>query len=127
MKPYDWMHDWMDPNSPLTTLPGAVGSPNYPTHNTWDPNNYHDYVIKGEMVLASITFTVYDALNLTESEQKARIKEKLARQVAEYILENKLVEFTQMTDSVTGDKTVKARCFLVPSGEVQIIREILKK
>jgi hypothetical protein len=119
----------MDPNSPLTTLPGAVGSPNYPTHthNTWDPNNYHDYAIKGEMILASLTFTDYDSLNLTESEQKARIKEKLTRQVAEYILANKMVEFTQMTDPSTGDKTVKARCFLVPSSDVQLIRKILKK
>jgi hypothetical protein len=108
---------------------GAGPRQNYPnhTHNTWDPNDFHDYVIKGEMLLASLVYTEYDALNLTEAERKSRIKEKLAKQLAEYILENKMVEFTQMTDHVTGDKTVKARCFLVPSNEVQIIREILKK
>lgn len=91
------------------------------------PQSVRDYAIKGEMVIASLSFTDYDSLNLTESEVKARIKEKLTKQLAEYILENKMVEFTQMTDPSTGDKTVKARCFIVPSGEVQLIREILKK
>jgi hypothetical protein len=107
---------------------GAVGSQNYPnhTHNPWDPTDFRDYIIKGEMIVTSLIFTEYDALILTESERKARIKEKLAIQLAEYILENKMVEFTQMTDHVTGDITVKARCFLVPSSEVQIIRDILK-
>jgi len=93
----------------------------------WNPQAVKDNLIKGKMVLVSLKYTEYDALNLTEAERKARIKEKLTKQLAELILETKMVEFTQMIDPSTGDKTVKARCFLVPSGEVQLIREILKK
>jgi hypothetical protein len=92
----------------------------------WNPQDTKLNLIKGEMIIASLSFTDYDSLNLTESEVKARIKEKLVQQLAEHILKNKLVEFTQMTDNITGHKTVKARCFLVPDGQVRIIREYNK-
>jgi len=92
----------------------------------WNIQAVKDNLIKGQMITASTYFTHTDAMFLNDQEQKARIKEKLVQQLAELILENKMVEFTQMSDPSTGDKTVKARCFLVPDGQVQIIREYNK-
>jgi len=106
MKPYDWMN---------------------PNTRSYEPLDFRDYVIKGEMLLATMTFKSYHTFDMSESERKAHIKETLAKELAHYILENKMVEFTQLNSPTTEEITVKARCFLVPSSEVQIIREILKK
>jgi hypothetical protein len=91
-----------------------------------EPIDFHDYVIKGEMIIASMIMKSFHTFDMSDSERKAHIKETLAKELAHYILENKMVEFTQIKDP-SDDITVKARCFLVPSSEVQLIREILKK
>ena len=106
MKPYDWMDP--DPRSK-------------------EPIDFHDYLIKGEMLLASMTFNSYQTFDMSESERKSHIKETLSKELAHYILENKMVEFTQLKSPIADEITVKARCFLVPSSEVQLIREISKK
>ena len=92
----------------------------------WNPNAIKDNLIKGKMVLAYKTFTDVEAFDMAEPGKKARIKEELSKQLAELILETKMVEFTQMIDPSTGDRVVRARCFLVPDGQVQIIREYNK-
>jgi hypothetical protein len=115
----------VDPYSPYTPWIGNATGVN---GAAWDPNNVVEYVIKGEMIVVSYKIKEWDTLvKPVKPLDKDDIKKILAGQVAEYILENKMVEFTQSKEPSTGDTIVRARCYLVPSSEVQIIREILKK
>lgn len=50
------------------------------------------------------------------------IKEKLTRDMVSYMLEKKLVEFTQMEDNITGNKHVAIRAYLAPNDQVKILR-----
>jgi hypothetical protein len=42
------------------------------------------------------------------------------------MINNKLVEFTQIDDPISFSKTVKARCFLTPNDHVKVIRSVYK-
>ena len=80
---------------------------------------HYEYAIKGTMILASGKVS---ALSTLTDEDKDKIRTELITQIANYILEKGLAEFTQMNDSITLDTIVKARCFLVPNDHVKILR-----
>ena len=53
---------------------------------------------------------------------KKRLKEKLVHDMATYMLENNLVEFTQQDDPITFSKTIAVRAYLAPNDQVKILR-----
>jgi hypothetical protein len=83
----------------------------------------HDYVIGGKMVVGrvSIDETYAEILN-TVIDAKQRLKEKLVHDMATYMLENNLVEFTQQDDPITFTKTIAVRAYLAPNDQVKILR-----
>jgi hypothetical protein len=83
----------------------------------------HDYVIGGKMVVGrvSIDETYAEILN-TVIDAKQRLKEKLVHDLATYMLENQLVEFTQQDDPITFSKTIMVRAYLAPNDQVKILR-----
>jgi hypothetical protein len=90
------------------------------------PNiNTHEYAIQGKMVVASYRITSLKAIEMT-ADVKDEIRKTLIHQIADYVLQNKLVEFTQITDPVTLDLLVRARCFITPNDNVQILRSLHK-
>lgn len=99
----------MNPNSPLTF-------------------NTYDYAIGGKMVVGRARMTADFRTMLEDGDPDARDKLKfdLIHQMADYMLKNKLVEFTHYDDISTGDRMVAVRAYLAPDEQVKIIRSVLK-
>lgn len=84
----------------------------------------YDYVIGGKMVVgkAVLTDSYVQMVNGLDHEARMQLKYKLANDMATYMVENNLVEFTQQDDPYTLDKTVMVRAYLAPSEQVKILR-----
>ena len=84
----------------------------------------YDYVIGGKMVVgkAVLTDSFVQMVNGLDHEARMQLKYKLANDMATYMVENNLVEFTQQDDPYTLDKTVMVRAYLAPSEQVKILR-----
>lgn len=83
----------------------------------------YDYPIQGKMVVAQCQISEH---KLVTDEIKDQIRNNLIHQIADYILQNKLVEFTQIKDPTSFDTLVKARCFIAPDTNVRILRSLHK-
>ena len=83
----------------------------------------HDYVIGGKLIVgrASMDETFAEILG-KDIDAKKRLKEKLVHDLATYMLENQLVEFTQVDDPITFSKTISVRAYLAPNDQVKILR-----
>ena len=77
-----------------------------------------EYSIRGEMLVVSHT---YDDFMINEI-GKDDIKRQLAQMLAVELLKSNFIEFTQMKDNLTGRSMIKARAFVTPSDNVQILR-----
>jgi len=51
-----------------------------------------------------------------------QVKEKLTRDLVQFILENKLVEFTHHDNPATMDRQIAIRAYLAPNDQVKILR-----
>lgn len=78
----------------------------------------YDHIIKGQMLLASVQMDDPYLCTLPKDE----VKKLLAQDLAEGLLKSSSIEFTQQKDVVSGITTIRARCFMVPSGDVQTLR-----
>lgn len=83
----------------------------------------YDYVIGGKMVVGkTILDDKYSALMKTDFEARNHVKKELIMQMAKFMLENNLVEFTQMDDPITFRKHIAVRAYLAPNDQVKILR-----
>lgn len=64
----------------------------------------------------------FSQLMKTDYDARQKIKEKLVHDLATYMLENNLVEFTQMDDPITFRKQIAVRAYLAPNDQVKILR-----
>jgi hypothetical protein len=90
------------------------------------PPMHYEHLIQGLMFMVSFTASDKLMFNTPEDVWKQEIKKRLAMDLAEKMLENGVIEFTQMQDSASGHKTIKARCYLVPDNQVRILRTLYK-
>lgn len=86
--------------------------------------NVKEYAIKGKMVIGRCKLSEmdYSLLNLTDDEMKQKIKERLSKQLINYLLEERLAEFTMLKDPLSENKMFYVRCFLTPDDQVRILR-----
>ena len=83
----------------------------------------HDYIIGGKMVVGKTVLTdEYQVLMKTDNEARLRVKKELIHQMAEFMLENNLVEFTQYKDPVLFHTHIAVRAYLAPNDQVKILR-----
>ena len=83
----------------------------------------YDYVIGGKMIVGKAVMSEsFSELLNTDHDARMHIKKQLISDMAKYILENNLVEFTQMDDPITFTKTVVVRAYLAPNDQVKILR-----
>ena len=83
----------------------------------------HDYLIGGKMVVGrAILDDSFSQLMNTDHEARMEVKKKLIMDMATFILENNLVEFTQMDDPITFRKHIAVRAYLAPNDQVKILR-----
>lgn len=97
----------------------------------WDKENVnfeaHDYPIGGKSVVCTYVMTPDTVAQMqSDVHYKEQVKQTLVHQLAEYILEQKLCEFTQQDDPARGTKTIKLRVYLAPNEQVKILRTAYK-
>lgn len=82
-----------------------------------------DIAIGGKMVVGSIVVSAETLLRIqSEAAYTDYIKRHLATQLANYLLDNKLVEFTMSEDPVNQTKVVRVRGYLAPDSQVKLLR-----
>jgi hypothetical protein len=86
--------------------------------------NIKEYPIKGKMVVGQFTVILSEMLHLPTGQVESIIKESLCKGMVNFILENKLVEFTMLENVVDMSKTYRVRCFLTPDEDVRLIRKL---
>ena len=114
-----------------TGIIGTIGT-NGGTGESWvwqdpaQPPMRYEHPIQGQMFMVS--FTASDKLMFDASEDvwKQEIKKRLAMDLAEKMLEEGVIEFTQTDNLHSGHKTIRARCYLVPDNQVRILRTLYK-
>jgi hypothetical protein len=83
----------------------------------------HDYIIGGKLVVGRATLDdAYSELMRTDFDARDRVKQKLIMDMAQFILENNLVEFTQYEDPISFRKQIAVRAYLAPNEQVKILR-----
>lgn len=84
----------------------------------------YDYAIGGKMVVGrAIMDDSYSQMMRTgDPDAIKHVKEKLIHDMATYILENNLVEFTQQDDPITFRKMIAVRAYLAPNDQVKLLR-----
>ena len=82
-----------------------------------------DYPIGGKLVGTSLDITFADVDRfLTDEDFKKAIKERMATALVKFMIENKLIEFTKIADSLTGSHRLHARCYVTSDDQVRILR-----
>lgn len=83
----------------------------------------HDYIIGGKLVVGRATMddTFAHMMN-TDVEARQKVKEKLVHDMATFMLENNLVEFTQQDDPIHYTKHIAIRAYIAPNDQVKILR-----
>ena len=83
----------------------------------------YDYIIGGKMVVGKATMDdSFATMLMSDKDARENLKKKLISDMAQYILENNLVEFTQQDDPLTMAKIVYVRAYLAPNDQVKVLR-----
>jgi hypothetical protein len=84
----------------------------------------HDYIIGGKMVVGRAEMDESFTMMLQDGDKDAvkHVKEKLIHEMATYMLENNLVEFTHHDDPMTFRRRIAVRAYLAPNDQVKILR-----
>jgi hypothetical protein len=92
-----------------------VGEPKFQTY---------DYAIGGKMVIGRARISEHFRMMLEDGDEEAKktLKTDLIQQMAMYMLENNLVEFTYHDDPITMDRQVAVRAYLAPNDQIKILR-----
>ena len=85
---------------------------------------YEDYLVQGKMIVARATFPATMKISQLPEKSRMEIRKTLVDQIAGFMLDNNMLEFVTNKDPYTFDDTVAARCFVVPNGDVKIIRAL---
>ena len=107
----------------------AITGRNYPTaymDSVDDDFTFqtYDYAIGGKMVVGRVTISETFRMMIDDGDKEAtkKIKYDLIHQMAEFMLENNLVEFTYHDDPITLNRNVLVRAYLAPNDQVKILR-----
>ena len=84
----------------------------------------YDYAIGGKMVVGRAEMDESYTMMLQNGDKDAvkHIKQKLIHDMAQFILENNLVEFTHVDDPITFRRRIAVRAYLAPNDQVKVLR-----
>lgn len=88
----------------------------------------HDYAIGGKMVVGRATLSeqYHQMVQDGDDEARKRLKSELVHQMAEFMLEKNLVEFTYQKNPLDYSLTIAIRAYLAPNDQVKILRSVIK-
>jgi hypothetical protein len=81
-----------------------------------------DYIIQGQMLTTSLTMSPYEAEHMDEHEMKTLLVSKMMRE----IMDSNCIEFTKQQDYASDEVIIRARIFVTPNDDVQLIRKVQK-
>lgn len=90
--------------------------------------NTHDYAIGGKLVVGkAVMDESFLVMQTADPDARQNIKKSLVSQLAEYMLENNLVEFTQQKGfpnphTFQEQTVIMVRAYLAPNDQVKILR-----
>jgi hypothetical protein len=84
----------------------------------------YDYAIGGKMVVGRATMTDHYRMLMEDGDADAKqnIKRELIMQMADYMLQNNLVEFTYQDNPMDMSRSIAVRAYLAPNDQVKILR-----
>ena len=84
----------------------------------------YDYIIGGKMVVGRAEMNEDFRMLLEDGDEDAKraIKSKLIHDMAEFMLENQLVEFTHYDDPITFSRKIAVRAYLAPNDQIKVLR-----
>lgn len=84
----------------------------------------YDYAIGGKMVVGKATMSDNYKMLLQDGDEdaKKRVKTELIQQMAQFMLENNLVEFTYYDNPIDFSRQIAVRAYLAPNDQVKILR-----
>lgn len=85
------------------------------------------YAIQGKMVIGSFDLSLNKLLSIPDASAELIIKQELTKSMVNFILDNKLAEFTAQEDPNSMSKRYRIRCFLTPDEQVRLIRSLYDK
>jgi hypothetical protein len=78
--------------------------------------------IQGQMLTTSLTMSPYEAEHMDEHEMKTLLVSKMMRE----IMDSNCIEFTKQQDYASDEVIIRARIFVTPNDDVQLIRKVQK-
>ena len=86
-------------------------------------NSVVDIPIGGKLVQSKFELSPTEQMHFrSDDDYKRAIKSKMANELARYMIEANLVEFTHMPHNTIGNDIIYARCYLAPDDNVKILR-----
>ena len=112
---------------PITTPSDTVIAPlslggNFITNNTTINPNIIDKPISGKMLVATLRLSAYEAMQMDDLEMKNRLITMMVRE----IMDHNCIEFTKQKDVASNEMIIRARIFVTPNGDVQLLRKVQK-
>lgn len=88
----------------------------------------YDYAIGGKMVVGRATMSDSYKMMMEDGDGDAikAVKSDLIQQMAKFMLENNLVEFTYQDNPMDFSRSVAVRAYLAPNDQIKILRTALK-
>jgi len=97
----------------------------------FEPNDYSkefeynvkDLPIGGKLLTVSYAASDFESAKFPSEQAWAQfVKDTMAAQMVEYMLKEKLIEFTKMFDNVDMTTRFNARCYLAKDDQVRLLR-----
>jgi hypothetical protein len=94
------------------------------SHDVFNANEWvaKQYIIQGKMLHVKQIIDVNTMSKKGGLPDTDVLKRRLAVELAEKMIENKLIDFTYMDNQLGFERIYHARCFLVPNDDVQLLR-----
>jgi hypothetical protein len=81
-----------------------------------------DYIIQGQMLTTTLKMSPYEAEQMDDIEVKNRLISLMVRE----IMDANCIEFTKQQDYANDEIIIRARIFVTPNDDVQLIRKVQK-
>jgi hypothetical protein len=81
-----------------------------------------DYIIQGQMLTTTLKMSPYEAEQMDDIEIKTRLITLMVRE----IMDANCIEFTKQEDYANDEIIIRARIFVTPNDDVQLIRKVQK-
>jgi len=83
-----------------------------------------EYAIGGKLLHCTVHMDISNRAKMADDDFVVEIKKKVAKMLAEKLVEDKFIEFTYMHDYTTDGVMVNGRVIVMPDTQVRIVRKL---